>query len=371
MASDFQTPLNHIPDDLRSLADYERYAENHMSSAAWHYLQEGAGAERSLSYNQEVFNRLKLIPRRLVDFRGASTETSLFNQVHAAPIMLAPVAYHKIAHPDGERATMTAATALNTTMIASTLSSFTMEEIADTARATAAELGKSLPPLWFQLYAQPDHAHTQALVQRAEQAGYQILVFTVDAFVKQSSFRLPVGVDAANLRAMPRISQVVSADSDRILFGTPLLDDAPIWDMLVWLRSITKLPIVIKGLLSPDDARLAVELGASGIIASNHGGRVLDDLVSPLDVLPAMLEAVDGQVPILLDSGVRSGLDVLKALALGASAVLIGRPQIHALAVAGIAGVAHMLHILRVELEMAMALTGCANGKEIGSRLLL
>lgn len=364
-------PLTAIPPELRSLPDYERRAQAHLPPETWRHIQSGSGAETSLATNRAQFDRYRLIPHMLADMRRATTEVELFGLRHAAPILLAPVAYHRLALPQGELATISAATALDTTMVVSTLSSIPLEDIANAARAAATELGRTAPPpLWFQLYFQRDRAYTAELVRRAEAAGYQILMLTVDASVKRSDFALPSDVDAANLRGMPRLSQNASAAGGNILFGTPLLDAAPTWESLAWLRTITKLPIVVKGLLSPHDARLALGHGADGIIVSNHGGRVLDGLVSPLDALPAMVEAVEDRIPLLLDSGVRYGTDILKALALGARAVLVGRPQLHALAVAGMQGVAHMLHILRAEFELAMAQTGCASPAQVQRHLL-
>lgn len=364
-------PLAAIPDDLRSLGDYERRAEAHLHPTVWRHIQSGEGAETTLAANRAQFDRYRLIPHRLRDLSAATTALDLFGGHHAAPILLAPVAYHKLAHQQGEVATISAATALDTTMVVSTLSSVPLEDIAGAARAAATELGRAAPPpLWFQLYPQPAREHSLQLVRRAETAGYRVLVVTVDAAVKRSGLTLPPGVDAANLRGMPRITQNTRASGGRILFGTPLLAAAPIWKDLDWLRGATTLPIVVKGLLAPDDARRAVEAGADGIVVSNHGGRVLDGLVAPLDALPAMADAVGGKVPLLLDGGVRRGTDILKALALGASAVLVGRPQLHALAVAGVPGVAHALHILRAEFELAMAQTGCATLADIQRPLL-
>jgi 4-hydroxymandelate oxidase len=364
-------PLAAIPGDLQTLPDYERRAASHLEPGIWRHIQSGAGPETSLTANRDQFDRYRIVPRMLADMQGATTALELFGLRHAAPVLLAPVAYHRLAHPDGELATMAAATALDTTMAVSTLSSIPLEDIADAARAAAAELGKPTPPpLWFQLYFQPDRNHTAELVHRAEAAGYQVLIFTVDASVKRAEFALPPGVEPANLRGMARLSQNANVTGGQIIFGTPLLDAAPTWDSLAWLRSLTRLPIVVKGLLSPDDARLARDHGADGIIVSNHGGRVLDGLASPLDMLPAMVEAVEGKLPLLLDSGVRHGTDILKAIALGASAALIGRPQLHALAVAGVPGVAHMLHILRAELELAMAHAGCASLASIERHIL-
>ena len=364
-------PLAAIPDDIRSVPDYERRAEAHFPPATWRHIQSGAGPETSLVANRAQFDRYRLVPRMLADMRGATTELEMFGLRHAAPVLLAPVAYHRLAHPHGELAAVSAATALDTTMVVSTLSSIPLEDIAAAARAAAAELRTQVPPLWFQLYFQSDRGYTAELVRRAEAAGYQVLVFTVDASVKRSDFALPHGVEAANLEGMPQLSQNAGIAGGKIVFGTALLDAAPTWESLAWLRSLTRMPIVVKGLLSPEDARLALEHGADGIIVSNHGGRVLDGLASPLDMLPAMVDAVEDKLPLLLDSGVRHGTDVLKALALGARATLVGRPQLHALAVGGMQGVAHMLHILRAELELAMAHVGCASLAAIEKSILL
>ena len=364
-------PLSAIPGDLQTLPDYQRRAVDHLPPATWRHIQGGADAELSLTANREQFERLRLIPRQLADMRGASTGLELFGLRHAAPILLAPLAYHRLAHPQGELATISAATALDTTMVVSTLSSIPLEDVAQAARAAATELGRPTPPpLWFQLYFQPDRDFTAELVRRAEGAGYQALVVTVDASAKRSGFALPPGVEAANLAGMPRLTQEASLAGGQILFGTPLLETAPNWESIAWLRARTRLPLVLKGLLAPQDARLARDHGADAIIVSNHGGRVLDGLAAPLDMLPAMVEAADG-LPVLMDSGVRRGTDILKALALGARAVLVGRPQLHALAVAGVPGVAHMLHLLRAELELAMAQTGCPSLAAIGPELVM
>lgn len=345
-----------IPDDVRTLADYERHAARHMPEASWRHVQEGAGAEATLRDNRAAFARWRLRPRVLADLRRGGPEVTLLGQRHAAPILLAPLAYQRLAHPEGELATARAAAALSAGMVVSTLSSVTLEEIAAASRAAAAGLGTTAP-LWFQLYLQPDRAHSAALLRRAEAAGYDAIVLTVDAAVKPSGFVLPEGVEAANLRDLPRVRQTASAGG-RILFGTPLLDAAPRWEDVAWLRDATRLPLLLKGVLDPEDARRAAAAGVDALIVSNHGGRVLDGAVAALDALPGIAQAVD--LPLLLDGGVRTGTDVAKALALGAAAVLVGRPQVHALAVAGVAGVAHALHLLRTELEAAMAQLGCA-----------
>ena len=351
-------PLGAIPSDIASLADYERRAVAHMPPASWTYLQEGAGDGLSLAGNRAAFDRIGLVPRVLADLRGGSTQIDLLGERHASPILLAPVAYQRIAHEEGELATMRAATAMGIGMIASTLSSVTLEDIA-AARAQASQgLGVAPPPLWFQLYAQEERADTLALVRRAEAAGYGAIMLTVDASIKRSSFALPPGVEAANLRGLARPAQTAQP-LGRILFGTSLTDAAPRWEDIAWLRGETRLPLLLKGILAPQDALLAIEHGVDGLVVSNHGGRVLDGMPAAIEMLPAIAQAVAGRVPLLIDGGVRRGTDVVKALALGASAVLIGRPQVHALAVAGMAGVAHALLMLRSELELAMAQLGC------------
>lgn len=351
------------------MADYARLAREHMEAQAWAHLESGADQGLTLAHNRQAFDRIRLCPEPLADLSAAHTRQSLLGQSLDWPLLLAPVAYQQLAHPEGELATARAAMAMRTGMVVSTLSSCTLEEIAQAAQAAAQELGRS-GPLWFQLYQQPTREHTLQLIRRAEDAGYQALVWTVDAHIKRSSYPLPPGVEAVNLRGMPQQRQTGDLMSEHILFGSELARGAPTWDDLVWLRQQTRLPLIIKGLLSARAAAQAVELGADAIVVSNHGGRVLDTAVSPLEVLPAIRAATPAHIPLLMDGGVRQGTDVLKAIALGASAVLLGRPQMHALAVAGMLGVAHMLYLLRAELELAMAQTGCASLDQIGPRLL-
>ncbi len=363
-------PLVQIPPDLRSLADYERRAPAHLTAEAWQHIQEGSGTGQTLRANLEALARRGFRPRTMADLRGGGTATDLFGRSHAAPLMLAPVAYQRLAHPDGEHATIRAATALDTGTIVSTLSSVTLEEIAESAHAFAREMGKRPAPLWFQLYLQPEREHSLALLRRAEAAGYEAIVLTVDAAIKLSGMVLPAGVRAANLAGMPQPRQTATPGGN-ILFGTPLTDGAPCWDDLAWLRAATSLPVLVKGMVLGEDALRAVDMGADGLILSNHGGRVLDGLPSALDMIEEVIEAIGGRVPVLVDGGFRSGTDVVKALALGARSVLIGRPQFHALAVAGMPGVAHAIHLLRTELEAAMAQLGCAKVADITRERLI
>ena len=249
---------------------------------------------------------------------------------------------------------MIAAGALDSAMVVSTQASVSLEDIAAHAGG----------PLWFQLYIQPDREFTAALVRRAEQAGYRAFVVTVDAPVnglrnreQRAGFAVPSGIAAVNLAGMRPLPP---ASPEALLFGTPLIESAPTWSDLAWLRDLTRLPILLKGIVDPDDAVRAIDAGMDGIIVSNHGGRALDGVPATIELLPEVAQAVAGAVPVLMDGGVRRGIDVLRALALGASAVLIGRPYVHALAAAGAPGVAHVLRLLRAELELAMAFTGCS-----------
>lgn len=357
-----------IPADIRCAADYERHAIHHIEAQAWQHIQSGADQNLTLAHNRAALDALRLVPQPVADLRHAHTRIELLGQTLASPLLLAPVAYQRLVHPEGELATVRAAMALQTGMVVSTLSSFTLEEIAQAGQAAATEMGHSTPR-WFQLYMQPAREHSLQLIRRAEAAGYTAIVWTVDASIKRSGFALPHGVEAANLRGMPS-TQHTPPLLGPILFGTPLMQQTPTWDDLRWLRAQTQLPIIVKGILSPAQAQQAVDLGADALIVSNHGGRVLDGVVSPIEVLPAIAQAVQGQVPLLLDSGVRHGTDVVKALALGASAALIGRPQLYALATAGLVGVAHLLHLLRAELELTMAQLGCATVADITPAVL-
>lgn len=362
-----QPPLQSIPPDVVALADYERLARERLSPATWAYIAGGGADELTLRANREAFDRIQLRGRVLGAFPdGGHTRISLFGRTLEHPLLIAPVALHRLAHPDGELATILGAAATQTPMIVSTQASVSLEDIARFSHGT---------PLWFQLYLQPDRAVTTSLIRRAEAAGYEALVVTVDAAVngvrnreQRAQFQAPPGVEMVNLRASVSLSSNVSVAGVGLCDG--LLAQAPTWADIAWLRSLTKLPILLKGIMDPADAALALEAGVDGIIVSNHGGRTLDTLPATIDVLPRIAEALNGRVPVLVDGGIRRGTDVLKALALGATAVLVGRPCIHGLATAGAIGVAHTLRILRAELEVAMALTGCATPAQINASIL-
>ncbi len=338
------------------MSDYEPFARQRVSAQAWAYLVGGAADEITLRRNRTAFDELRLKGRILADVGGGDTRVSLFGQTFASPIFLAPVAYLKLAHPAGEVAAVLAAGAAEAGFVLSTHSSLPLESV-------AAETDPRR--LWFQLYPQPDRAVTRQLALRAEAAGYSALVVTLDAPVngnrnreQRAQFALPVGVEAANTRGQP--SPIYRGGAGRPLCGG-ILETALTWRDLAWLRALTKLPLLLKGVMAAEDARRAVELGVDGLVVSNHGGRTLDTLPASIEVLPEIAAEVAGRVPILLDGGIRRGTDVLKALALGAVAVLIGRPYVFALAAAGASGAAHVVNLLRAELEVAMALTGCRN----------
>ncbi|UCV15774.1 alpha-hydroxy acid oxidase [Quatrionicoccus australiensis] len=352
-------PLDLIPHDLVAACDYEARARQHLDDNAWAYLQGGAADELSLRGNGEAFQSISLRPRVLRDLTQGHTRCCLFGQELAHPLLLAPVAYQRLFHPDGELASVLGASVMGAGMLVSTLASTRLEDIASQAGS----------PLWFQLYWQGGRDASLALVRRAEAAGYQALVLTVDAPLsgirnreQRAGFALPPKVAAVNLAETPKMPLLTPNDSP-VFAGMMAL--APTWADIEWLRAQTRLPLLLKGVLHPEDAAQAVSCGVHGLVISNHGGRVLDTTPAPLDLLPEMRARVGASVTLLLDGGIRRGSDVFKALALGADAVLLGRPYVHALAVAGALGVAHLIKLLREELEVCMALSGCATLAEI------
>ena len=367
-----QIPARHtIPPGLVTQADHEQHARTQLDDNAWAYFSGGAADEISLRANRSAWDALPLWPRMLRPLAGGHTRVPLLGRTLAHPVLLAPVAFQRLAHPDGELAMAYAAAALGAGVVLSTQASVSLESV---AQAVLPDPGRG--PLWFQLYLQPDRGFTQALVQRAEAAGYEALVLTVDAPTsgvrdreRRAGFRLPSGVGPVNLAGLQTPASPPLSPGQSALFDG-LLHHAPTWDDIAWLQSITRLPVLLKGVLHPADARQAVSVGAAGLIVSNHGGRTLDTAPSTATALPRVVQAVQGKAPVLVDGGIRRGTDVLKAMALGASAVLVGRPAVWGLANAGAAGVAHVLRLLRDELEVAMALTGCATLAEATPALL-
>ena len=328
-----------------NIFDYETLAQDRMEPAAWDYYQSGSDGEVTMRANRAAFERIQLRPRVLVDVNSCTMRTSVLGTGVALPVLIAPTAFHSLAHPEGECATARGADRAGTLLVASTSSTFSLEAIA----------GASAAPLWFQLYI-ADRTGTEELVRRATTAGYRALVLTVDAprwghkeRSIRSGFRLPPHLGKANFK------------HDSAAQATFALT----WESLTWLRSLTSLPIVLKGILTAEDAALAVEHGVDGIVVSNHGGRQLDTVPAAIEVLPEIVAAVQNRCEIYLDGGIRRGTDVLKALALGARAVLVGRPALWGLAVNGAEGVYSVLEMLRQELELAMALAGCPSIADI------
>jgi isopentenyl diphosphate isomerase/L-lactate dehydrogenase-like FMN-dependent dehydrogenase len=360
------SPLTAIPADIRCARDYEALARHFMPAPTYEYIAGGSSADLTANANVDAFGQWSIYPRVLRDVSGGSTRLSVGAGSFAHPILLAPVAFHKLAHPAGELDTARAAAATDTCLVGSTLSSCTLEEV---ARAAG-------PQRWFQLYFQPERADTLDLVARAEAAGYQAIVVTLDATIQVASvralragFRMPAECMPANLRGAAQRETALNDGDSRIFQG--IMRNAPSWDDLRWLMAHTTLPVWVKGVMHPDDASALREQGVAGIVVSNHGGRSLDGAPATLAVLPAIREAVGSGFPLLLDGGIRSGADVFKALALGADAVLVGRLQLYALSVAGALGVAHMIRLLREELEVCMALAGCVTAADINRAALL
>lgn len=346
-------PLTAIPRDIVAAGDYERFARERLDDNAWEFLIAGAADEITLQENRRAFERIRLKSRVLCDVRGGHTRLELLGHTLEHPILLAPIGYQKLFHVDGEIASALGAKVMNAPLVISTLAATPLEDIAAAAG-----------PSWFQLYLQADRAQSLKLVRRAEASGCEVLVVTVDAPMagirnreQRAGFHWPAGVAAVNVPNHAASGMTIQPGGSAVFDG--LMGNAPTWEDIAWLSSISHLPVVVKGILSPNDALIAIDNGVAGIVVSNHGGRVLDTLPAALDALPTIAAAVNGRVPLLLDGGVRRGSDIFKAIALGASAVMIGRPYIHALAVAGALGVAHVLRTLREELEVCMALSGC------------
>lgn len=345
------------PADVLSLPELEEHAKRCMPSMIYEYVASGAADENTLRWNRESYDRIRLRTRVLQDVGTVDTTLTLLGKAMAFPIMMAPTAYHRAIHPDGEIATARGAGAAGATWVVSTATTTPLEDIAREARA----------PLWFQLYVQPDKGATKALVQRAESVGCQALCLTVDTPVQgarnrqtRSKFVLPAGVTA------PYMTQLGA--------GRAVTDNkrgvAVTWKDVEWLRSVSTVPLLLKGILTGDDAEWGINAGANGIFVSNHGARNLDTAPATIDALPEVTERVNGRVPVIVDGGVRRGTDVLKAIALGATAVMIGRSYCYGLSVGGAAGVQRAVEILRAEFEMAMQLTGRRTLAEIDRSVL-
>jgi len=352
---------------LLNIADFEAAAAKKMTRASFDYYAGGAEDERTLSRNRAAMDRWVLLHRVLVDVSHVDLATTILGQPVSMPIALAPAAFHKLAHPDGEVATARAAGSAGVLLAASTIASMPLEAIASAATG----------PLWFQLYVYKDRNLARDLAARAEQAGFRGLMLTVDTPIlgrRERDFRngfvLPPGITMANFDAYGDTMNQWKFPGGMAARVHDLMDQSLTWDAVGWLRSITKLPIVLKGIVRADDARRAVDAGVDGIVVSNHGGRQLDGGEATVLALPDVVEAVGGRIEVYVDGGFRRGSDVLKALALGARGVFVGRPYLWGLAAGGEAGVKRVLEILRAELSLAMALAGCARLGDIDRTLV-
>ena len=344
---------------------FEPLARRRLSPMAYDYVRSGGGDEISMRENRAGFERLQLSPSVLVDVSKIDTRVNLFGGEFESPILLAPVAYHRLYHPEGEIGTARGASAAGAGFV---ISSFTTTEIDEIARNTQRAI-------WFQLYVQRDRGFTKEMVERAVASGCKAVCLTVDTPVLgnrygQLSFGLPKELECVHLRGLALKTPITGHKTQRSTIYDVLFDPSFNWNDLEWLRSVAKVPVILKGVLSAEDGRRAVERGADGVIVSNHGGRNLDTVPATIDALPRVVEAVAGRIPVMLDSGIRRGTDVLAALALGAKAVFIGRPYVYGLAAGGAQGVERVISILRDELERAMALTGRRSIAEIDATVL-
>jgi isopentenyl diphosphate isomerase/L-lactate dehydrogenase-like FMN-dependent dehydrogenase len=349
--------------------DWEQCAKERIAEGPFGYIRAGAGGEESMNANEEAFARWKIKPRVLRDVSNVDMTVTLFDRTYASPVLLAPVGVQRIAHGQGELATARAAASLQIPMIVSTVSSHPLEDIAST-------LGDS--PKWFQLYWSTNEQISYSMIRRAEKAGYEAIVLTVDTVtlgwretdLRHSYSPLKRGFGSANyvqdpafLASLPDREEETIMDYIEQNINHPSLS----WEDIQSIKQQTSLPLVIKGILHPEDAKLAVRYGADAIIVSNHGGRQLDGCIGALDALPEIVEAAEGRIPVLFDSGIRRGVDVVKALALGAAAVLVGRPYVYGLAAGGEDGVKQVLENLLQEFKLSLVLSGVSSIKEASS----
>jgi 4-hydroxymandelate oxidase len=323
--------------------DFEELARERLDDMAWEYFRGGAGDESTLRDNRAALERWKLQPRVLVDVSDVDTSTTVLGTPVAAPILVAPVAMQKLAHPEGEAATARAAAAAGTIMILSTSATMRPEPVAAAAAGS---------PRWFQIYVFRDRGLTQALIDEACASGYSALVLTVDVPI--------LGRREGAIRSGFHVPDELEVAGD--IFDD--IDPSVSWRDVEWIAG-HGLPVVLKGILTPEDGLVAVENGAAGVVVSNHGGRQLDGVPASIDALPRVVDALEGRCEVLLDSGVRRGVDVIRALALGAGSVLVGRPVVYALAAAGQDGVLTLLRLLREEVELGLRLLGCTSVGEV------
>jgi 4-hydroxymandelate oxidase len=353
-----------MPASPVNIFEYEALAQERLPQAEYDFIAGGATDEITLKRTRAVFDAIMLRPRMLVDISQRDLSTTVLGQNIACPIMVDPAGHHGRAHADAELATAKAAGAMGTVMVLSSGSSRTLEEVATAASG----------PIWFQQYLYKDRGLTRRMAQRAQAAGYTALCLTLDSTVRakrerniRNQYSNPPSPNYAGLE-LQEMSWELSSDAPR--GANELIDRSATWPYLDWLADNTPLPLVVKGIMTGEDARLCAEHGVKGVIVSNHGARQLDTTFASIEVLPEVVEAVDGRVEVYLDGGIRRGTDVLKALALGARAVLIGRPLFWGLAVDGEAGLRAVLQMLRDELEIAMGMCGRPTIQSIDRSLL-
>jgi isopentenyl diphosphate isomerase/L-lactate dehydrogenase-like FMN-dependent dehydrogenase len=347
-----------VIDDLINVADFERVAAEKLDAGVLGYFAGGAGDELTLRDNVAAWTRWRLRPRVLVDVSAVTTEAEVLGGPVSMPVLVAPVAYQRLVDPEGEIGMARAAAAAGTVMCLSTLATTRLSELAAQA-----------PPgrRWFQLYCFKDEAITRGLMEEAIASGFEAIVVTVDAPPggnrerdRRTGFKIPAGLGVPSVAAAMGVERAVTIEETFALMSSALG-----WQDLEDLASESDLPVLVKGLLTAEDAELAVAHGAAGVVVSNHGGRQLDRALASCDALPEVVDAVDGRAAVLVDGGIRRGVDVAIALALGADAVLVGRPPLWGLAAAGSEGAERVLELLREELELALALCGCASPAEL------
>ena len=352
-----------------NLMEFEAIAKEKLEKQAYDYIASGAEDGVTLRENRDAWERIVFHPKVLVDVSSVDTKTSLFGQEISMPVILAPTAMHTLSHPEGELATCRAAAAAKIIFTLSSISTYSIEQVAETSDG----------PLWFQLYFHKDREVTKDLLKRVEAAGYQAVCLTVDTPTLgrrepdiRNGLHLPPKVILRNYEPYVDLDSLPDdyRGSALAAHALTMMDPSMNWDDLAWLKSITKLPILLKGVITGEDAKRSVENGADGIIVSNHGGRQLDGVPATVEALPEIVDAVDGAFDVLIDGGIRRGTDVLKALAMGAKAVQIGRPYVWGLAADGEAGVKRVIGMVREELELAMKLAGRTSIAEIDESLV-
>ncbi|KAG7547049.1 FMN hydroxy acid dehydrogenase domain [Arabidopsis suecica] len=348
--------------EITNVMEYEKIAKEKLPKMVYDYYASGAEDQWTLQENRNAFSRILFRPRILIDVSKIDVSTTVLGFNISMPIMIAPTAMQKMAHPDGELATARATSSAGTIMTLSSWATCSVEEVASTGPGIR----------FFQLYVYKDRNVVIQLVKRAEEAGFKAIALTVDTprLGRRESdiknrFALPRGLTLKNFEGLDLGKIDKTNDSGLASYVAGQVDQSLSWKDIKWLQSITSLPILVKGVITAEDARIAVEYGAAGIIVSNHGARQLDYVPATIVALEEVVKAVEGRIPVFLDGGVRRGTDVFKALALGASGVFVGRPSLFSLAADGEAGVRKMLQMLRDEFELTMALSGCRSLREI------